>query len=417
MLSRMSRLLPSNIYLCRYLSYNYGRPGDLFPESRGPETVVFTTPQVPRKKYDVFISFRGLDVRHRFLSHLTEKFRQKNINVSMNEILERGDEISSGLLAAIENSEIALVIFSKDYASSTGRLEELVKIMECMRVHHQRVIPIFYDVDPSQVRYQRGSYAGAFAQHEQNFKNNLMKLQDWRYALKETADLFGYHFSRFSNESNLIDEIVKQASKRIFASKKYDIFISFRGSDVRYGFLSHLTKQLRHEGIDVYVDERLDRGDEISTALLKAIERSKIALVIFSKDYASSRWCLDELMKIMECKRFSDQIVIPVFYHVDPSHVRKQEGSYAEAFAQHEQKFKHDLMKLQDWRSVEKETAEKLKKDLIKLQGWTCVLKETADLSGHHSSNFLKEPDLIDGIIIDVQRKLEDEAKLGLSYY
>ncbi|XP_028807454.1 TMV resistance protein N-like [Neltuma alba] len=141
---------------------------------------------------------------------------------------------------------------------------------------------------------------------------------------------------------------------------------SFRGSDIRHTFLSHLKKQLQQKGIDVYVDERLERGDKISSALLEAIERSIIALVIFSKDYASSRWCLQELEKIMECKRVNNQIIIPVFYNVDPSHVRHQEGSYANAFAQHEQKFKDDL-----------------------LQIWRSVLKETANLSGyHHSSDF-----------------------------
>ncbi|XP_028807457.1 disease resistance-like protein DSC1 [Neltuma alba] len=167
--------------------------------------------------------------------------------------------------------------------------------------------------------------------------------------------------------------------------EKYDVFVSFRGSDIRHGFLSHLTRQLRLKGIDVYEDERLERGDEISSALSEAIERSRIALVIFSTDYASSRWCLEELEKIMECKRVNNQIVIPVFYNVDPSHVRHQEGSYAYSFAQHKQKFKDNL-----------------------LQFWRSVLKETANLSGyHHSSNFQNESDLIDGIIKDVSKKLE----------
>ncbi|KAI9120043.1 hypothetical protein K1719_009012 [Acacia pycnantha] len=168
--------------------------------------------------------------------------------------------------------------------------------------------------------------------------------------------------------------------------KKYDVFISFRGSDIRHTFLSHLKKQLQQEEIDVYVDERLERGDKISTALLEAIESSIIALVIFSKDYASSRWCLEELVKIMECKRVNNQIVIPVFYNIDPSHVRHQEGSYGDAFAQHEQKYNHDLMKL-----------------------WKSVLKNTANLSGHHSSNYFNESDLIDDIVKNVSKKLEDK--------
>lgn len=150
--------------------------------------------------------------------------------------------------------------------------------------------------------------------------------------------------------------------------EKYDVFISFRGSDIRHGFLSHLIKRLRQEGIDVYVDERLTRGDKISSALMEAIEKSTLALVIFSKDYASSAWCLQELEKIRECKQVKNQIVVPIFYNVDPSHVRHQGGSYADAFAKHKQKFRVNSKKLLVWRSV---------------------LKETANLSGFHSSNFL----------------------------
>ncbi|XP_054780440.1 TMV resistance protein N-like [Prosopis cineraria] len=148
---------------------------------------------------------------------------------------------------------------------------------------------------------------------------------------------------------------------------KYDVFISFRGSDIRSGFLSHLTKELRRKQVDVYVDDRLERGDQISSALDEAIEGSMIALVIFSKDYASSKWCLQELVKIMECKEASGQIVLPVFYCVDPSDVRRQKRTYADAFAHLELKFKDNSNELKNWRSV---------------------LKKTADLSGYHSSNF-----------------------------
>lgn len=100
---------------------------------------------------------------------------------------------------------------------------------------------------------------------------------------------------------------------------KYDVFISFRGSDIRSGFLSHLRERLRLNLIDVYVDEMLVRGEEILKALEQAIERSMISLVIFSKDYASSKWCLEELVKIMDCRKTTQQVVVPIFYNIDPS--------------------------------------------------------------------------------------------------
>ena len=55
---------------------------------------------------------------------------------------------------------------------------------------------------------------------------------------------------------------------------------------------------------------------------------------MFSETYAHSKWCLDELAKIMQCKEEMDQIVLPVFYHVDQ--MCEQTGSFREAFSIHE---------------------------------------------------------------------------------
>ena len=97
--------------------------------------------------------------------------------------------------------------------------------------------------------------------------------------------------------------------------------------------MSHLYGGLCRRNIKTYIDDRLDRGEVISQALTKAIEDSYISLIILSKTYASSKWCLDELTKIIECKKSEEQVVIPVFYKIDPSHVRKQSGIYKGAFA------------------------------------------------------------------------------------
>ncbi|XP_054782005.1 disease resistance protein Roq1-like [Prosopis cineraria] len=201
---------------------------------------------------------------------------------------------------------------------------------------------------------------------------------------------------------------------------KYEVFISFRGSDIRFGFLGHLTTALRGKQVDVYVDERLEGGDEISSALEEAIKGSKIALVIFSKDYASSTWCLNELVKIMECNEANGQIVLPVFYYVNPSDVRHQKGTYAESFAHLEQKFKDNLNQLPIWGCVLKIFAylfgyhsfndheQRFKDNMGKLKIWRSVLKKTAGLSGYHSSNFQNESQLIDAIVQDVLKKLKD---------
>ena len=84
---------------------------------------------------------------------------------------------------------------------------------------------------------------------------------------------------------------------------KYHVFLSFRGEDTRKSFTDHLYTTLKQKGIFTFKDdEKLERGKLISLELLKAIEESMFAIVILSKNYASSTWCLDELVKIVECK-------------------------------------------------------------------------------------------------------------------
>ncbi|XP_073262702.1 toll/interleukin-1 receptor-like protein [Populus alba] len=112
------------------------------------------------------------------------------------------------------------------------------------------------------------------------------------------------------------------ASSSAVAHKwKYDVFLSFRGKDTRNNFTSHLYYALCRKKIKTFIDDGLERGEEITPALLKTIEESRMSVVIFSDNYASSPWCLDELVKILECKETHGLIVLPVFYNVDPSDV------------------------------------------------------------------------------------------------
>ena len=131
----------------------------------------------------------------------------------------------------------------------------------------------------------------------------------------------------------------------------YDVFLSFRGEDTRNNFTSHLYKALCDQGFDTFIDNDLQKGEEISMELLKVIELSMISIVVFSKNFASSTWCLNELVKIFEC-RSNGQLVLPIFYKVSPSEIRKQDGEFGIALAKHEEKFKDDIEKVQRWRTT-----------------------------------------------------------------
>ncbi|VVB08751.1 unnamed protein product [Arabis nemorensis] len=113
---------------------------------------------------------------------------------------------------------------------------------------------------------------------------------------------------------------------------KYRVFTSFHGPDARKAFLSHLRKQFSCNGISMFDDQGIERGQTIAPALTQAIRESRISIVVLSKKYASSSWCLDELVEIFKCKEDLGQIVMTVFYGVDPSHVRKQTGDFGSVF-------------------------------------------------------------------------------------
>ncbi|KAI4332299.1 hypothetical protein L6164_017221 [Bauhinia variegata] len=147
---------------------------------------------------------------------------------------------------------------------------------------------------------------------------------------------------------------IQSASSSSYKSKwSYDVFLSFGGEDTRNNLISHLYSALHQKGINTFIDdEELKRGEEISPSLLEAIKESRIPLVIFSKIYAASSWCLDELVQIIECKETKEQMVWPVFYDVDLSEVQHQKGRFAEAFVKHKDVKRHNEERIQRRRTA-----------------------------------------------------------------
>ncbi|XP_059428984.1 disease resistance protein RUN1-like [Corylus avellana] len=145
----------------------------------------------------------------------------------------------------------------------------------------------------------------------------------------------------------------------------YDVFLSFfRGQDNCNNFTAHLFKALCEARIYTYMDDKLREGEGISPEFLKAIKESRTSIVVLSTNYASSTWCLEELVKILECRETKQQIVLPVFYKVNPSDVRHQIKSFGETLAKHEHGFNKDT-----------------------LHSWKASLNKVANLSGWHLKN------------------------------
>ncbi|CAL5329911.1 unnamed protein product [Camellia sinensis] len=199
----------------------------------------------------------------------------------------------------------------------------------------------------------------------------------------------------------------QEASSSSMPRCAYHAFLSFRGKDLRKTFIDHLHTALSQSGIHTFRDDdEIERGQDIDSELRKAIEQSRVSIIVFSKGYASSRWCLDELVKIVERNKTSGQVVLPVFYDVDPSQVRNQTGAFGEAFDRHEE---------------ESETAEsdgRRKERMEMVKRWREALTEVTNLGGKvlqneadgHESMFIQE------IVQEVGKKLNRMVLMVTQY-
>ncbi|KAK1431518.1 hypothetical protein QVD17_07978 [Tagetes erecta] len=167
----------------------------------------------------------------------------------------------------------------------------------------------------------------------------------------------------------------------------YDVFLSFSGEDTRYSFTDHLYHRLQRAGLRTFFDnDAINKGEELEPEFKTAIEQSKASIVVLSKSYATSSWCLDELVLILEQRRRCDRdhFVLPVFYGVTPSDVRNQKGSFDI----------HVKLSSSKWSNHN-------------VNKWKIALMEVANLAGHVLSGpetiFLKE--IVETVYNNLDRK------------
>nr|CAC35333.1 N2-C protein [Linum usitatissimum] len=179
-------------------------------------------------------------------------------------------------------------------------------------------------------------------------------------------------------------------------SGEYEVFLSFRGPDVRKTFADHLYTSLVRSKFRTFRDEEeLRKGGTIGPSIIRAITESKIYIPILTPNYASSKWCLQELAKMVECWKSGggakgQHIILPVFLFVDPRDVRHTEsGSYKEAFEQHSQK--HDPETVLEWKEA---------------------LQEVGRMKGYHVTESDGHGSIIDKILTEVELHLRANYKL-----
>ncbi|CAN1304639.1 Disease resistance protein L6 [Linum perenne] len=190
----------------------------------------------------------------------------------------------------------------------------------------------------------------------------------------------------------------------VVSTLEYEVFLSFRGPDVRKSFVDFLYSYLVRSKIRTFRDEEeLRKGETIASSLIQAITESKIYIPILSKSYASSKWCLQELAKMVECCREGNgHIILPVFYFMDPRDARHQAGPYEEAFEQHSKK--HDSVTVQKWRTALQEVGQMKGWHVTEMDGQGAVIDEIfSKVELHLRSNYTLVTEELVGIDFHMQ--------------
>ncbi|KAK1418438.1 hypothetical protein QVD17_27583 [Tagetes erecta] len=168
-------------------------------------------------RYDIFLSFRGEDTRHSFTDHLYDALVRAGIKTFRdNDEVDQGQDLNLEIVSAIKASDASIVVLSQNYATSTWCLEELCLILKQRRECSHFVLPVFYKVDPSDVRYQNNGFSIETKASTRWTDDNVKR---WKMALTQIANLTGEVVS--GSETQLLKKIVDTIYNRLDRKQVY----------------------------------------------------------------------------------------------------------------------------------------------------------------------------------------------------
>ncbi|GLJ33262.1 hypothetical protein SUGI_0669290 [Cryptomeria japonica] len=180
------------------------------------EQVVSTSgrSRMPERKlpYDVFINHRGPDVKHTLAATLYKTLTGMGLRVFLDkEELELGDFLPAEIEEAMRSASLHIAILSQNYAQSPWCLAELSFMLKT----GIPIIPIFYHVEPADVRYATGVYAEAFSRYTGKGRYTLEKIEEWKDALNNVSYNVGGIIHNEDDEGSLLKKIVRCVLKVI----------------------------------------------------------------------------------------------------------------------------------------------------------------------------------------------------------
>ncbi|XP_058190554.1 disease resistance protein Roq1-like [Rhododendron vialii] len=180
-------------------------------ESRNPSSSS-SNPELIKGRYDIFLSFRGLDTRKKFTDFLYHALMHEGFQTFRDDDeIERGHVIKPELQKAIMNSKMSVIVLSENYANLTACLFELQTILQLCKKSDHFALPVFYEVDPGCIKEQSKNHD--FGKKEVTIE----KVKGWRAALKEVASMVGMVSQNQSDgyEAKFVEKIVVVLKRKL----------------------------------------------------------------------------------------------------------------------------------------------------------------------------------------------------------
>ncbi|GJZ33964.1 Toll/interleukin-1 receptor domain-containing protein [Tanacetum coccineum] len=365
------------------------------------------------------------DTRHNFVSHLYKALEQQGIlTYKDDEKIKKGETIDTQLIESIEESRFFIIVFSKDYMryrkaydsssdfnqSEDGKIQERKDpnnkirngwlerplevqdegMMARMKEHESKLVTNKHIRIPSSIDPEEEC---SLIKGMEDLKMDKGDVQD--YIDNEYLSLNGtlYFMKREIHgvARVVLSRIFKTGYARgitpVIGVIRIDLlglykFVDAMGGYMNVKVLHEEAKRSRHEEQGNVVHSNLQRTAREDVNMEDANNGSNYEATNQGNETStSSKNNIDELVKIMECRKASEQTAYPVFYDVDPTEIRKQSGAVEKAFEKHENK----------------EAARK----------WRKSLSEAGNLTGWESKKSANGSSSVDGNLVGMETSIE----------
>ncbi|KAJ0266160.1 Toll/interleukin-1 receptor homology (TIR) domain-containing protein [Hirschfeldia incana] len=163
----------------------------------------------------LFVNFWGKELSNGFVSHVVKALEDAGVNVSIDSNELKGRDAET-LFKRIDNSIIALVIFSDRFSESEWCLNEVVRMDKRVKDSKLRVIPVFYRVSTYDVKNFKGKFGSAFEETVQKQSPEVTNMAEhWMSSVKSVSSKAGLTSEVHSIDSSLVDAIVEDVKRQL----------------------------------------------------------------------------------------------------------------------------------------------------------------------------------------------------------